>query len=300
MHALMVIDVFSSQARTRRLLLAMALLPALLVVRGVLHDPVILRLHEMVRFGFPLDHPNTAGYIFAMAIPLCVAVAIAEKGTLRTLSLLSCATQLLALILTYSRGAWLGWVASMLFLGAALKRRKEVVVIVISAGLLLFLATPIRDRLFTLIRPPSDDAIHERVQAIKAGIELGFGHPVLGVGYGRGYLREALREKHGAAAAISNIAHTHNVYVELFAETGFLGLGAFLWLLGHALRQALSNARGVEGANKVFQLGIAAAWIAFAVSGLGDVPFFHHETRIFFFTLLALSHLYGSRGVFNR
>jgi hypothetical protein len=30
------------------------------------------------------------------------------------------------------------------------------------------------------------------------------------------------------------------------------------------------------------------------VSGLGDIPFFHHETRIFFFTLLALAHMYAA------
>jgi hypothetical protein len=28
------------------------------------------------------------------------------------------------------------------------------------------------------------------------------------------------------------------------------------------------------------------------VTGLGDVPFYHHETRICFFTLLALAYLY--------
>jgi hypothetical protein len=26
---------------------------------------------------------------------------------------------------------------------------------------------------------------------------------------------------------------------------------------------------------------------------LGDIPFYHHETRIFFFTLLALAHMAG-------
>jgi hypothetical protein len=30
------------------------------------------------------------------------------------------------------------------------------------------------------------------------------------------------------------------------------------------------------------------------VSGLGDIPFFHHETRIFFFTLIALAHVYAA------
>jgi hypothetical protein len=38
---------------------------------------------------------------------------------------------------------------------------------------------------------------------------------------------------------------------------------------------------------------MGAAWIAFVVTGLGDVPYYHHEIRILFFTLLALTHLYG-------
>jgi hypothetical protein len=31
--------------------------------------------------------------------------------------------------------------------------------------------------------------------------------------------------------------------------------------------------------------------MAFLIGGLGDVPFYNHETRIFFFTLLALSYI---------
>jgi hypothetical protein len=79
------------------------------------------------------------------------------------------------------------------------------------------------------------------------------------------------------------------MYVELFAQTGLLGLGTFLWLLCHSLSKTLSAAGRLDGANRVFQLGIAATWIAFAVTGLGDVPFYHHEIRILFFTLLALN-----------
>jgi hypothetical protein len=79
------------------------------------------------------------------------------------------------------------------------------------------------------------------------------------------------------------------MYVELFAQTGLLGLGAFLWLLCHTLSKTLGAASCLNGASRVFQLGIAAAWIAFAVTGLGDVPFYHHEIRILFFTLLALN-----------
>ena len=292
MHYLMIVDLFSGKKNLRLVYLLLALLPGLVAVRGIVHDPSVLELSHMRRFGYPLPHPNIAGYLFAVAIPLCLALAIGESGRLRKLSLLSCAAQLLGLILTYSRGSWLGWLASMLFFGVTLKRI-EIGAFLLVAGLLLAFATPLRDRAFSLVRPQTDSSINDRMEAIEAGLKLGLEHPILGMGYGRGRLREGLRDLYGGTAnAITRIAHTHNVYVELFATTGALGLGAFLWLLGQALCQILSDARRTVGAERVFQLGIAAAWIAFAVTGLWDAPLYHHDIRILFFTLLALIHLH--------
>ena len=296
MHYLMILDFFSGDKRCRLLFCLLALVPGLLAMRGILYDPLILDLDQMRRFQYPLPHPNIAGYLFAMTIPLCLAMVVGETRRLRLLSLLSCGVQLLALISTYSRGSWLGWGASMLFFAVMLKRWREIGVVVVVAGLLLSFATPVQDRLSTLVRPQTDVSINERLESMEAGLKLGLAHPVLGRGYGRGRLRAGIRELHlETTTDIGRIAHTHNVYVELFAETGLLGLGAFLWLLCHTISQIITSANRLEGANRVFQLGIAAAWIAFAVTALGDVPFFHHEIRILFFTLLALSHLQSYR-----
>jgi O-antigen ligase len=294
MHYLMIFDLCSDQRRWRLIFYLLALSPGLLAVRGILYDPLVLELDQMRRFAYPLPHPNIAGYLFAMTLPLCLAIAVGERGRMRALSLLSCGTQLLALTLTYSRGAWLGWCASIFSFGVMLKRWREVWVILTIVGLLLSFATALRERLFTLVRPQSDFSINERMQAMEAGLKLGLDHPVLGVGYGRGRLREGLTElERGGVLDIGHIAHTHNMYVELFAQTGLLGLGAFLWLLFQAVSQTLRNATRFENADRVFALGIAAAWIAFVVTGFGDVPLYHHEIRILFFTLLALTHLYS-------
>jgi O-antigen ligase len=290
MHYLMILDLCSDQKRWRLIFYLLALSPGILAVRGILYDPLVLELDQMRRFEYPLPHPNIAGYLFAMTLPLCLAIAVGERGKMRMLSLLSGGGQLLALILTYSRGSWLGWWASIFSFGVMLKRWREIWVILMVVGLLLAFATPLHERLFTLFRPQTDFSINERMLAIDAGLKLGLNHPVLGVGYGRGRLREGLRElQKNGATEIGHIAHTHNMYVELFAQTGLLGLGAFLWLLGHTLLKTLGAAGHLDDASRVFQLGIAAAWIAFAVTGLGDVPFYHHEIRILFFTLLALT-----------
>jgi putative inorganic carbon (HCO3(-)) transporter len=222
-----------------------------------------------------------------------LAIAVGERGRMRVISLVSGGGQLLALILTYSRGSWLGWLVSIFSFGVMLKRWREIWVILTMVGILLSVATPLQERLFTLARPQTDFSINERMQAMEDGLKLGFEHPVFGVGYGRGPLRAGLREQHrNAATEYIHIAHTHNMYVELFAQTGLLGLGVFLWLLCHTFSKTVGAVRRLDDPGRVFQLGIAAAWIAFVVTGLGDVPFYHHEVRILFFTLLALTDSY--------
>jgi O-antigen ligase len=309
MHCLMIVDLFSDPKRWRLAFYLLALLPGLLVVRGILYDPLVLELSQIFageyspqrRFGYPLPHPNIAGYSFVITLPLCFAVAVGERGRMRVLSVLSWSVQLLGLLLTYSRGSWLGWCASIFSFSVMLKRWKETWIILTIVGVFLSLATPLQQRLSTLVQPQTDFSINERMQAMEAGLRLGLEHPVLGVGYGRGRLREGIKKLYqGTATDIGRIAHTHNMYIELFAETGLLGLSALLWLICHAFCRALNNARLLEGEGRIFQLGIAASWVAFAVTGLGDVPFFHHEIRILFFTLLALTYLHNHKTLQGR
>jgi putative inorganic carbon (hco3(-)) transporter len=287
------VDLFSDRKRWRLAFHLLALLPGLLALRGILYDPSVLYLDQMRRFGYPLPHPNIAGYSFAITLPLCFAVIVGESGRIRVLSVLSWGAQLMALVLTYSRGSWLGWCTSIFSFSVMLKRWRETWIILTVVGILLSFATPLQQRLLSMARPHADFSINERIQAMEAGLRLGLDHPVLGVGYGRGRLREGLRELYqGKPTDITRIAHTHNMYIELFAETGLLGLSTLIWLLWHALSSALRNASPLQGKDRIFQFGIAASWIAFAVTGIGDVPFFHHEIRILFFTLLALTHSY--------
>ena len=182
---------------------------------------------------------------------------------------------------------------AMLSWGMMAKKWKELMAIFAISTAILLVATPVQQRLLSLLRPNQDPAINDRIEIIEATLKLGFEHPIFGVGYGRRRLREGLakspdpllREK-------SRIAHAHNVYAELFACTGLVGLGAFLWLLGDATSRMLRKIHKEQDAlNRMRQVGIFTAFIAFMVTGLGDVVFYFHEPRIFFFTLLALIYL---------
>jgi O-antigen ligase len=295
-HAVMMVDVFSAARQRSWPPLLLGLLPLILVGRGLAHDPSILDFDLSHRFTFPLDSWNTAGYVLAMSIPLCLLVTIVNASWWRVLGLLSCAGQMLALILTFSRGAWLGWTASMIYLGFTMKKWQYLAALAVLAATCVLAAPSLRNRLFTISQPHSDQSIRERLQLLKSSFQLGMENPVLGVGYGRGRLKESLRSRlEGTVLEDSPIWHTHNLYVELFAGTGLLGLFSFLWLIGQTLLRVSQAALRRDGAERLMGFALAASWIAAIVTGVGDIPFYHHETRIFFFSLFALAYIYSSR-----
>ena len=297
LHYVMVLDVFSTQRRTRALFLLMALPAGILVVRGVLYDWSVLDPNEMMRFGYPLDHPNTAGYLFAMSIPLAIGVIGTEGGWLVLLAAVSLSLQSLGVALTYSRGAWFGAVSSVLFYGFVARKYKQVLLVIILGSSASFVIPSIQERLLSVANPQQDAAINDRIRFQTDSFAIGLEHPLLGIGYGRGRLKEALREMYeGTENENDPIWHAHNVYIDLFAGTGLLGLAAFLWLLldcgWKMLREVLQEQ---EPARRITLISISAALVALVITGLGDVPFYHHETRIYLFSLIALAHLHTQR-----
>jgi len=293
-HALMVADLFAKPTRQKWLIYAMGIAPLALVARGFIHDPGVFGFDVASRFGFPLDHPNTAGYLLSMSLPLCLLAASAERGWWRGVALVSLAAQLPALMLTYSRAAWLGASVAIIVLACLAKKWKFLIVMLLLAAISVAAFPPLRQRAATLLRPQNDQSINDRVELANDAMQIAMDKPVLGIGYGRGRLKEALRQRYqGTVDENSPIWHTHNVYIELFAETGFLGLAIFLWLAGDILRRLLRCARAQNSPKTMVGIALTASWSAALVAGLGDVPFYHHETRIFFFSLIALAYLYA-------
>lgn len=294
-HALMVADLFGGLVPKRWLTTLCGVLPVVLVLRGLIEDPAVFALVLTHRFKFPLDHPNTAGYLFAMSIPLALAVALHGSPARRAAGAVSWLFQTAALLLTYSRGAWLGAAAALVFFIAAARRWKYLAGLGVLAAACVLAFPSTRERLASLTRPSADESLRERGQLFTHSLALGLDHPVLGVGYGRGRLKEALRPRlQDTPLKDRPILHSHSLYVELLAGTGFLGLFSFLWLLGAFLWRVMATATRRAGAQGLLGFALAASWVGAMVAGVGDIPFYHHETRIFFFTLLGAAHIYSS------
>ena len=295
-HTLMVIDLFWRRAQTRWLIIFCGVLPLVLVVRGLVHDPSVFYFVLAHRFEFPLDHANTAGYVFAMSIPLALGVTMSGSFLWRSLAGGSLVGQVGALLLTYSRGAWLGCAAGVLsFIIAARKWKYLAVIVGLAAGCLL-LSPSLQERFRSLSAPGVDKSLASRGIIVTNSLKIGWEHPLLGIGYGRGRFKDALRPHLKGTPEAKDAVHAHNVYADIFAGTGIIGLLAFVWLLATTLVRVIATAGRQSGSASVLGFALAGSWIAAIVTGIGDIPFYHHETRIFFFTLLGVAQLYQLSG----
>jgi O-antigen ligase len=293
MHCVMVVDVFATPDREKLLLLLLGVLPGLLVVRGLSYSPSVFSFEQMNRFPYPFMHPNSAGLLLSMSIPLALAMIFNQNGWLRTVMLGSLGMQFAGLILTYSRGAWLASVISLPTVSLMAKSLRRGVLALGLIGLVaLFAIAPLRHRVMTLEDPMGDVAVVGRLKFMTDAFMVGLEHPIFGVGYGRDRLREGVKKQIPDSQQDDFIPHSHSMYTEMLAETGIAGLGALIWMVLLNIMRLIRRARSeLSPQNEMVYFCMAASLIAFLIFGLTDVPFYNHDTRIFFFTLLAMSYL---------
>jgi O-Antigen ligase len=194
-HYLMVTDVFGNDRRQTLLYYLLGVTPGFLLFRGIFSDPSVLNVSLTSRFAYPLDHANIAGHLFSMSIPLCLALILRYDRWIRPLAGLSVLCQFSALILTFSRNAWIACSAALLS-GCVREKRLRIFISVLALiGLIaLGVSSELRDRVWSVTDAMDDPRVVWRIDVMTMAISVGLDSPFLGNGYGRDHLRAALKE----------------------------------------------------------------------------------------------------------
>jgi len=242
-----------------------------------------------------LSHFNgLAGYL-NLVIPFCIGFGIhARDVLLRRLSRVCFVLSSIALVLTQSRGGLLTYGAillmSALFLAPSARRKLQwSAAIVVGAVAMGIVAGLVFERLAGV------DQFTELTRlAIWAGAFSVFaGSPVMGIGYGN------LRQQLGGVVGGPDgwMPDAHNLYLQLLAETGIIGLMAFAAVVVVALAIALRLRRKPR-----FSIEWVIGFAAFAgIAGVmvhGCVDYMFHTTPQFaatFFLVLGLLNAVSRR-----
>jgi putative inorganic carbon (HCO3(-)) transporter len=222
-----------------------------------------------------LEHYNGLAAYINLVVPFCLVFALrGTDPTLRTLSKWCMALASVALLLTQSRGGLLAYVAILMVSAYMLapdrktRMRRLAVVLVVCV-----LAAAAAGLLFQRLGEIDDYTAVSRL-AIWGGAFTVFARaPVVGAGFGN------LRPLMGGLLGLPEgwMGDAHNLYLELLAESGLVGLIAFAFLIVSALRAARKCMRQSRD-EFAWLIGIAAFAALCGVLVHGTVDYLFHTT----------------------
>ncbi len=249
------------------------------------------------------EQPNPFGGYLGLTLPIAFGVVVAavwpsaQRARRRWLLLAAgCGGLMLAaLVMTWSRGAWLGLAAAVgtMILTVVVRRGRAalwvtVLAMLVSYGLLAGGAARIPPSIverFSDLVPfagvtdvrgvevtDANFAVVERMAHWQAALAMWTDHPWLGVGIGN---YEVAYGEYALPLWSDPLGHAHNYYLNIAAESGVLGLAAYLLLWGTALAVAWRATASSAGWAWGIALGILGALVHLAVHNLFDNLFVH-------------------------
>ncbi|MEG0370970.1 MAG: O-antigen ligase family protein [Clostridium sp.] len=170
------------------------------------------------------ENPNYWGAAINMVIFYPIICFIEKKGS-RIYNGLVFLLFFINLIITSTRGSWLGFIIGILIISIMRYRKMLLAIPLLIASALII--PGIRGR-FLSIFDFSHLADNTRVKIWKTGIEMFKDHPYTGVGNGNFYYRYyEYITLHKELYATRTLFTAHNSYIKMFAELGIIGGALF-------------------------------------------------------------------------
>ena len=238
----------------------------------------------------PFDNPNVFGAYLILLMPLAIHCLLAHRGASRLFAFMGTGCIGLALIYTWSRGAWLGALLSLIMF-AILYRAATLRLTLPGLALLPFavgvLPASILNRILS-IGNLADTSTAYRVSIWTASVRML--HDVIWCGVGTG--SEAFTALYpvyalsGAAYAL----HAHNLFLQIFLELGILGIVAFVVVITCYYRfvfgtYATMQDRRVASTVLALSMGV----LALLTQGLTDHVWFNYRIVALFWIILGLT-----------
>ncbi|MCC5638600.1 IctB family putative bicarbonate transporter [Nostoc sp. CHAB 5844] len=262
-------------------------------------------LSKTTRVYSYLGNPNLlAGYLMPAVVLSLVAIFAWQSWVKKALALTMVIVNTACLILTFSRGGWIGLVVAILTAIALLVywwspqlpafwRTWSLPIIL--GGLLGLLALavifvePLRLRVFSIFADRSKDSSNNfRRNVWEAVFEMIRDRPIIGIGPGHNAFNKVYplyqRPRYSALSAYS-------ILLEVAVETGFVGLACFLWLILVTFNTAFLQLRRLRESRNVqgfWLIGACATLLGMLAHGTVDTIWFRPEVNTLWWLMVAL------------
>jgi O-antigen ligase len=202
----------------------------------------------------------------------------------------------IAIIFSFTRGAWLGSVFGIAVASFWIPRR-QLVRLIVPILVVSLLASPfIYHRVSMTVQGQSGGDVG-RLKLLKVGLEMVRAHPLFGVGLER-IPAEFPNYYKGNDLNTFYIGHMQNDFMQIAAERGLICLAAFLWFLFVLYRSLWGFAKSGDETRRLTAVSAMCALTGFLVMGLSEFNFGDSEPLILFLFIVSIP--FGMSEVFKR
>jgi len=198
---------------------------------------------------------------------------------------------LICLFLALSRGAWIGFIFGLLFIIIFGERRIAFILlflILISTSLLPFLSQSKKAVLVGRLNY-SDAGGYQRKILNRIGWDMWKERPIFGLGLGT-FMYNFERFNYDKKTYSYGPTYAHNCYMQMLAETGILGLGAFMWVIIALFKKSLKIIKiSKDYIYRNVSIGLLGGLLAYLVHSAFDTNLYSLDIGILFWYLLGLS-----------
>lgn len=252
------------------------------------------------RTAGPIGDPNYYAQIMGVMVPLALERVFRERNPiLKGVALWALVASLFAVFLTYSRGGFLAVSVAVIAYFVFYPPKIIYIPIALLGGILLFSLAPPNyfDRILSLgelFNPQGgmmveDVALRGRASENLAALEMVKSQPLFGVGFSNYSLLFNQYSKQAGLALVATERAAHNLYLEVVAETGLVGLAVFMSMLYIGLKTVF-NAWKIFVKTKSHEFAGMAASFGVAFLGYLVAAFFiHNAYPRYFYLMLGLA-----------
>ena len=252
-------------------------------------------MFSSISFRVPstLDNPNMLGQYLILLIPLGGAKLLATRDWWgRAYYFCCCGVMCVCMLLTFSRGAWLGLLFAGMVFVLLLNPRLVLLAPVAMVALYFVLPETIISR-FTSIGDLGDASTSYRVYIWMGTLAMLKDYWLCGIGPG-----DAAFNMVYPAYSYSGIVapHSHNLFLQIVCDAGIAALAVFVVLLFVYFRMMCSALSGErDWTSRLFQIALTAGVCGFMVQAVTDYSFYNYRVMFLFWAYLALGALAARR-----
>ncbi len=236
-----------------------------------------------------MDNPNMLGQYFILMIPFtgaCLLSAKTWEG--RIFWLVMAALQCVCMILTFSRGAWLGLLAAGVLFFLMLNPKLAYLIPVALVGVYFVLPDSVIDR-FSSIGNMEDASTSYRVYIWMGTLKMLSHYWISGVGAGD-VAFNLVYPAYSYAAIVA--PHSHNLFLQILCDGGFFLLIIFCLMLIHYFRGLCASLRHSESfEGKLFRIAAFSSVAGFMVQAMTDYAFYNYRVMFLFWVVIGLGGL---------